>query len=65
VKVKRANKIKTPGPGTDSHINIIGEKMPPFSMVGDDLKPSSTYDNPKLPKSFEEMLRHGLKITSC
>jgi ribosomal protein S27AE len=63
-KVKRANKIITPGPDTDIHGNIIGEKMPLVSMVKDNTELSSTYRNPKLPRSFEEMQRHGLKITS-
>ena len=52
-KVKRANKFETPGPNTDIHGNIIGDKMPIVSMVGNDPKLSSTYRKPKLPKSFE------------
>jgi hypothetical protein len=63
-KVKRANKIKTPGPDTDIHGNIIGKKMPLVSMVKDYIELSSTYQKQKLPKSFEEMERHGLRITS-
>jgi hypothetical protein len=34
-KVKRANKFETPGPMTDSHGNITGEKTPIVSMVED------------------------------
>jgi hypothetical protein len=60
-KVKRANKFSTPGPETDAHGNITGEKMPSVSIV-QDLSP--TYGKEKLPKSFEEMQRHGVKITS-
>lgn len=63
-KVKRANKFETPGPEIDSHGNIIGDKMPLVSIVENDREPSSTYASPKLPKSFKEMERHGLKITS-
>jgi hypothetical protein len=63
-KVKRANKIKTPGPDTDIHGNITGEKMPLVSMVEDNIELSSTYRKPKLSRSFEEMQRHGVKITS-
>jgi hypothetical protein len=63
-KVKRANKFETPGPMTDSHGNIIGDKMPLVSIVQDEKELSSTYRKEKLPKSFEEMQRHGLKITS-
>jgi hypothetical protein len=63
-KVKRANKFETPGPETDKHGNIIGDKMPIVSMIEDNPKLSSTYGKQKLPRSFEEMQRHGLKITS-
>ncbi|MGA7604162.1 MAG: hypothetical protein WBM37_13000 [Nitrososphaeraceae archaeon] len=38
--------------------------MPLVSIVKDDTEPSSSYKKPKLPPSFEEMERHGLKITS-
>jgi hypothetical protein len=63
-KVKRANKFVTPGPTTDAHGNITGEKGPIVSMVKDNPKLSSSYRKPKLPRSFEEMQRHGVKITS-
>jgi hypothetical protein len=38
--------------------------MPLVSIVNDDKELSSTYGKEKLPKSFEDMQRHGLKITS-
>jgi hypothetical protein len=63
-KVKRPNKFTTPGPEIDSHGNIIGEKGPLLSMVENDREPSSSYNKAKLPKSFQEMERHGLKITN-
>jgi hypothetical protein len=63
-KVKRANKFLTPGPEIDEHGNIIGEKMPLLSMVNNNREPSSLYKKPKLPKSFQEMERNGLRITS-
>ena len=63
-KVKWPNKIITPGPETDIHGNIIGEKMPLVSIDNDNVEPSSSYKKPKLPRSFEEIERHGLKITS-
>jgi hypothetical protein len=63
-KVKRPNKIATPGGEIDQHGNIIGDKMPLVSIVENDIEPSSSYRKPKLPKSFQEMERHGLKITS-
>jgi hypothetical protein len=55
-RVKRANKFETPGPNTDIHGNITGDKAPLVGMVN--------YGKQKLPKSFEEMQRHGVKITS-
>jgi|GEM_PF-1016686 hypothetical protein len=63
-RVKRANKFETPGPNVDIHGNIIGDKAPIVSMVIDKKESSSSYSNPKLPRSFQEMERHGLKITS-
>jgi hypothetical protein len=46
-----------------------GEKVkrankPLISMVKEDIELSSTYGKPKLPRSFEERKRHGVKITS-
>lgn len=68
--MKRPNKLRTPGPEIDEHGNIIGDKdkMPILANVEYDSakEPSSIYgkQNPKLPRSFKEMERHGLKITS-
>lgn len=63
-KVKRGNKFKTPGPQIDEHGNIIGDKMPLVSIVKDDIELSSSCKRQKLPRSFQEMERHGLRITS-
>jgi hypothetical protein len=63
-KVKRPNRFITPGPEIDSHGNIIGDKMPLLSIVDNDREPSSIIRKPKLPKSFEGMQRHGVRITS-
>jgi len=41
-KVKRANKFETPGPETDKHGNIIGEKTPLVASVNDDAKDVSS-----------------------
>jgi hypothetical protein len=38
--------------------------MPSVSIVQDEKYPSPTYGKEKLLKSFEEMQRHGVKITS-
>ena len=63
-KVKRANKIKTPGPITDSHGNIIGDKRPLVAMIDNsaatNIKPKKTV----LPRSFEMLKRPGVNITS-
>jgi hypothetical protein len=58
-KVKRANKFETPGPQTDKHGNITGDKMPLVSMVED-----TPEKKDPMPKYFKEMERHGLKITN-
>jgi hypothetical protein len=58
-KVKRANKFETPGPLTDKHGNITGEKTPLVSIIDDNPKPKDS-----IPKHFREMERHGLRITS-
>jgi hypothetical protein len=57
-KVKRANKFETPGPLTDAHGNITGEKLPIVSIIDDTPKPMES-----MPKYFKEMEKHGLKIT--
>jgi hypothetical protein len=60
-KVKRANKFETPGPLTDAHGNIIGQKTPIVAMVDDT---SSTVPRSRLPpfiKALKE--RPGVKIT--
>jgi hypothetical protein len=40
---------------------LWGRKMPLISMVKEDIELSSTYGKPKLPRSFEERKRHGVK----
>ena len=57
-KVKKANKFSTPGPETDAHGNITGEKMPLVSMVDDTPRPNDPMPN------ILEMERNGLRITS-
>ena len=63
-KVKRANKFETPGPLTDSHVNIIGDKRPLVAMVDNS---DATNIRPKklsIPRSFEMLKRPGVNITS-
>jgi hypothetical protein len=62
-RVKRANKFTTPGPETDAHGNITGEKMPLVSMVDDKKDLSSSFKQPKLSPFFADMLkRPGIRI---
>jgi hypothetical protein len=67
-KVKRGNKLSTPGPETDIHGNIKGEKTPLVAMVDDNTKQVSSIshfgEKKKMPMYFKEMERRGLKITS-
>jgi hypothetical protein len=61
-KVKRANKFETPGPLTDSHGNITGDKTPLVSMVDD----SDTKAKPRrsvFPRSLQSLKRTGVTIT--
>jgi hypothetical protein len=62
-KVKRANKFETPGPLTDNHGNIIGDKRPIVAMIDNsaatNIKPKKTV----LPRSIEGLMRPGVRIT--
>jgi hypothetical protein len=59
-KVKRANKFETPGPLTDAHGNITGEKTPLVAMVDD--TPST--NKSRLPPSIKALKeRPGVMIT--
>ena len=63
-RIKRANKFSTPGPLTDNHGNIIGDKKPIVAMIDNsaatNIKPKKTV----LPRSIEGLMRPGVKITS-
>jgi hypothetical protein len=61
-KVKRANKFSTPGPETDKHGNIIGEKRPILSLI--DSPPNLSPKKSVFPSSFEMLKRTGVNITS-
>lgn len=60
-KVKRANKFETPGPLTDAHGNITGEKTPIVSMVEDG--PTTQPRKSLFPRSLESLKRPGVNIT--
>jgi hypothetical protein len=61
-KVKRANKFETPGPLTDAHGNITGEKTPIVSMIDD--TPNLRPNKPTFPRSLQSLKRPGVTITS-
>ena len=61
-KVKRANKFNTPGPETDKHGNITGDRMPLVTMVDDttaNVRPKKSV----FPKSLESLKRPAVTIT--
>jgi hypothetical protein len=60
-KVRRANKFETPGPTTDAHGNITGDKAPLFAMVDD--TPKLSPKKSTFPRSLETLKRPGVKIT--
>jgi hypothetical protein len=61
-KIKWANKFETPGPLTDIHGNITGEKAPIVSMI--DNTPNLSPKKSLFPRSFETLKRPGVNITS-
>jgi hypothetical protein len=63
-KVKRANKFSTPGPETDAHGNITGEKGPIVSMIDDSSATSISPQKPVFPRSLETLKRTGVNIIS-
>ena len=60
-RVKRANKFETPGPNTDIHGNITGEKRPIVSMIED--SPTTQPKKSVFPRSLESLKRPGVTIT--
>jgi hypothetical protein len=59
-KVKRANKFDTPGPLTDAHGNITGDKTPIVAMVDD----TPNTNKSRLPPSIKALKeRIGITIT--
>jgi hypothetical protein len=39
--VKKSNRFETPGPDTDSHGNIIGDRIIPIAILDDNLREGS------------------------
>jgi hypothetical protein len=64
--VKKSNRFETPGPDTDSHGNVVGDKIIPIAVLEDIRNEvySTTYKQTKLSATFEALRKQGYKITS-
>jgi|SRR5215216_1053910 len=63
-KVKRPSKFETPGPLTDKHGNITGEKWPLVAMVDDTLVTVTSANKSRLPPSIKALKeRTGVNVT--
>jgi hypothetical protein len=65
--VKKSNRFDVPGPDTDEHGNVIGDKTIPIVMMdGDNLKEvsSTAYKQVKLPAAYEALRKSGFAFTS-
>ena len=63
-KVKRANKFSTPGPLTDNHGNIIGDKRPIVAMIDNSALPNLRPKKSVFPRSLEHLKRPGVNYYS-
>jgi hypothetical protein len=59
--VKKSNRFSTPGPDTDIHGNIVGDKTIPIAVVEDirNESHSTTYKQQKLPAAYEALKKAG------
>jgi hypothetical protein len=59
--VKKSNRFETPGPNTDVHGNVIGDKTIPIAILDDNLKEVSAtaYKQVKLPAAYEALRKSG------
>jgi hypothetical protein len=59
--VKKSNRFETPGPDTDSHGNVVGDKTIPIAVLEDIRHEvhSTTYKQVKLPAAYEALRRAG------
>jgi hypothetical protein len=64
--VKKANKFDLPGPNTNDHGDIIGDKTIPITTIDDPNKEmsSTSYSSQRLAPSFEALKKQGYRITS-
>jgi hypothetical protein len=59
--VKKSNRFETPGPNTDEHGNVVGDKTIPVAVVEDIRHEvhSTTYKQQKLPAAYEALRKQG------
>jgi hypothetical protein len=64
--VKKSNRFETPGPDTDIHGNIVGDKTIPIAVLEDIRNEvhSTTYKQQKLPAAYEALKKAGFTWTS-
>jgi hypothetical protein len=64
--VKKSNRFETPGPDTDDHGNVTGDKHIPITTIDEPNKELSltSYSSQKLPPAYEVLKRAGFKWVS-
>jgi hypothetical protein len=64
--VKKSNRFETPGPNTDEHGNVVGDKTIPVAVVEDIRNEvhSTSYKQQKLPAAYEALRKSGFTWTS-
>jgi hypothetical protein len=64
--VKKANRFETPGPNTDEHGNVIGDRTIPIAVLEDIRNEvhSTSYKQQKLPAAYEALRKSGFTWTS-
>jgi hypothetical protein len=64
--VKKSSHFETPGPNTDSHGNVVGDKTIPIAMIEDirNEVSSTTYKQQKLPAAYEALKRQGFNFVN-
>jgi hypothetical protein len=62
--VKKADKFDLPGPATDEHGNVIGDKDIPIAVQDNPEVSSTSYKHQKLTRAYEALSRHGYKFTN-
>jgi hypothetical protein len=61
--VKKSNRFETPGPNTDPHGNVVGDKTIPIAVLEDIRNEvhSTSYKQQKLPAAYEALRKQGFK----